>query len=458
MKVRISQFAQNPKTMMKTNSIFIYNFCGRRSRTKVVCLSLAIFSFIFCTAINISAQKRISKRSTVTKVSRFKPEVKNSNDDAGRKEKIGGAVVSNAAITVVNRAEADYLTGEASVSVNPKQPTVIRLGLAQNAVSVVEFPAIDQIYYIHEGNPKLVTIFQSPTKETDRSITLYPGEGFLTGNAGQKELSATVTMQMKSGLVIVLEIVPAPDIRQNAHRCVLNYNLAEVIAARQAAGLKVNLGDGDASPKQQKQTRANSLLMTANLSGDSETDANPQPSAFVEIAGGNTNKTDAQNSSKSKMKTGAQLTRQVNKKLAEAIKSPKEKFTAWSPAVKGLSLSTAKVIEIDDVQRLLIVAVKNETTDGLRLLDEMPEIQIQTVDKSGNGLQIERLSKKYTETTALSGAIPAGATVYYAVVYENPVLGANQKLLVSAAHDRAADAPVVASTANQFGKKEDGKK
>ncbi len=195
--------------------------------------------------------------------------------------------------------------------------------------------------------------------------------------------------------------------------------------------------------------------MTANLSGDSETDANPQPSAFVEIAGGN--KTDAQNSSKSKMKTGAQLTRQVNKKLAEAIKSPKEKFTAWSPAVKGLSLSTAKVFEIDDVQRLLIVAVKNETTDGLRLLDEMPEIQIQTVDKSGNGLQIERLSKKYTETTALSGAIPAGATVYYAVVYENPVLGANQKLLVSCAHDRAADAPVVAST-NKLNKKGDDKK
>ena len=59
-------------------------------------------------------------------------------------------------------------------------------------------------------------------------------------------------------------------------------------------------------------------------------------------------------------------------------------------------------------------------------------------------MQIERLTKKFTETTALQGAIPAGATVYYAVVYENPILGANQKLLVSAAHDRAADTPVVA--------------
>jgi hypothetical protein len=423
--------------MMKPNLIYTEKFCGRRA-ARVFCLSLAIFSILFCAAENVSAQKRITKRQTIAKVIRVKPQVKNSVD---------GAVNNNvAAITVVNRAEANYLTGEASVSVNPKQPTVIRLGLAQNAVSVVEFPAIDRIYYIHEGNPKLVTVFQSPTKETDRSITLYPGEVFSTSAVGQKELSATITMQMKSGLVIVLEIVPAPDIRSNAHRCVLNYNISEVVAARQAAGLKVNLGD-DETPKPLKQTRANSRLVTGNFAGDgdlkdTEENANLQPSAFVEIAAGNAaNKTDAQNNSKSKMKTGVQLTRQVNKKLAEAIKSPKEKFTAWSTAVKGLSLSTAKIVEIDDRQRLLIVAVKNETTDGLRLLDEMPEIQIQTVDKSGNSLQLERLTRKYVETTALQGAISAGATVYYAVVFENPILGTNQKLLVSAAHDRAADAP-----------------
>jgi len=446
--------------MMKPNLIHTEKFCGRRT-ARVCCLSLAIFLGFFCAVGNVSAQKRIPKRLRTAKVVRVKPQVKNLVGDVAQKEKTGGVVNNNAAaITVVNRAEADYLTGEASVSVNPKQPTVIRLGLAQNAVSVVEFPAIDRIYYIHEGNPKLVTVFQSPTKETDRSITLYPGEGFSTGAAsGQKELSATITMQMKSGLVIVLEIVPAPDIHSNAHRCVLNYNISEVVAARQAAGLKVNLGD-DETPKPLKQTRANSLLMIGNLSNDGDLpDANLQPTAFVEIAAGNAgNKKDAQNASKSKMKTGAQLTRQVNKKLADAIKSPKEKFAAWSSAVKGLSLSTAKIVEIDDRQRLLIVAVKNETTDGLRLLDEMPEIQIQTVDKSGNSLQLERLERKYVETTALQGAIPAGATVYYAVVFENPILGANQKLLVSAAHDRAADTPVVARAATQLDKKEGGNK
>jgi hypothetical protein len=449
--------------MMKPNSIYTEKFCGGRLGSRVFCLSLAIFlSFFSSAAQNVSAQKRIPKRRTTEKITVVKPQVKNSIDDAAKKQKTDG-ILTNTAITVVNRAEADYLTGEVSVSVNPKQPTVIRLGLAQNAVSVVEFPAIDRIYYIHEGNPKLVTVFQSPTKETDRSITLYPGEGFLTGASGQKELSATITLQMKSGLVIVLEIVPAPDIRSNAHRCVLNYNLGEVVAARQAAGLKVNLGD-DEMPKPLKQTRAISRLVTGSISGDGDLqdangEANLQPSAVVEIGAGNTSsKTDAQNNSKSKMKTGAPLARVVNKKLAEAIKQAKEKFTSWSSPVKGLSLSTLKIVEIDDWQRLLIIAVKNETTEGLRLLEEMPEIQIQTADKSGNSLQLERLTRKYVETTALQGAIPAGATVYYAVVFENPILGANQKLLVSAAHDRASDAPVVATTANQLDKKGDGNK
>ncbi|MGI8544132.1 MAG: hypothetical protein ACR2MD_11750, partial [Aridibacter sp.] len=105
-------------------------------------------------------------------------------------------------ITVVNTAETNYLSGEASVVVNPKQPTVVRLGLSQNAVSIIEFPASDGVYYIHEGNPKLVSVFQSPTRESDRSITIYPGEGFVSGResgGGERNPSATITLQMRSG-------------------------------------------------------------------------------------------------------------------------------------------------------------------------------------------------------------------------------------------------------------------
>jgi hypothetical protein len=117
--------------------------------------------------------------------------------------------------------------------------------LAQNAVSIVEFPASDGIYYIHEGNPKMVSVFQSPTKESDRSITIYPGEGFVSGRAdsGANPPSATITLQMRSGLVLVLEFVPVSALSKNAHRCVINYNRDEVISARRTAGLAFNLGE-----------------------------------------------------------------------------------------------------------------------------------------------------------------------------------------------------------------------
>ncbi len=424
--------------MITTKTKHLINFCERRC-VQIFALRLTALCLIFLLcAIYNQAQTNNQNRRTKAKTNKTKPTNLNPNKTVAQKDEV---IEANNAVKVVNQTQADFLTGEASVSVNPKQPTVVRLGLAQNATAVVEFPQVDQIYYIHEGNPKLVTVFQSPTKETDRSITLYPGEGFLPVPAGQKELSVTITMQMKSGLVIVLEIVPAPDIRQNAHRCVLNYNLSEVITARRAAGLKVNLGD-ETQTEQTRQTRAVSTLVGGNGTTNAEpTNVISANASVVEITSGNLI---LRESDKRKMKSGAELSRFVNKKLAEAIKRSKEKFTVWSPVVEGLSLSTAKVIEIDVSQRLLIVAVKNETTESLRLLDEMPELNIQTVDKAGNSLQIERLTRKYTETTALQGAIPAGAIVYYAVVYENPVLGANQKLLVAAAHDRAADTPVVA--------------
>ena len=158
-----------------------------------------------------------------------------------------------APVSIVNLAEPDYLSGEASVTVNPKQPTVIRLGLSQNAVSIIEFPASDGIYYIHEGNPKFASVFQSPTKETDRSITVYPGESFLPARDGST--AAAISLQMRSGLVLILEFVPVADLRKNAHRCVIRYDREAVIAARRTAGLAYDLGGENPD---RKGTRLNS--------------------------------------------------------------------------------------------------------------------------------------------------------------------------------------------------------
>ncbi|HRI05235.1 MAG TPA: hypothetical protein PLL77_15975, partial [Pyrinomonadaceae bacterium] len=166
-------------------------------------------------------------------------------------------------VAVVNAPQPDFLSGEANVTVNPKQPTIVRLGLAQNAVTIVEFPASDGIYYIHEGNPKLASVFQSPTKETDRSITIYPGEGFVPSKDGAT--SAAISLQMRSGLVLILELVPVSELKKNAHRCVITYDREAVVSARKIAGLAFNLGGESASASPINSRAVSKLVGTAQV-------------------------------------------------------------------------------------------------------------------------------------------------------------------------------------------------
>lgn len=351
-------------------------------------------------------------------------------------------------IMVVNTAETDYLSGEASVVVNPKQPTVVRLGLSQNTVSIVEFPASDGVYYIHEGNPKLVSVFQSPTRESDRSITIYPGEGFVAGRgesgSGERTPSATITLQMRSGLILILELVPVSDLRKNAHRCVINYNRDEVIAARRSAGLAYNLGE-DVKPTDGRNTRASSKLVgsTTNETIEEITDETDEQTVRLASLELNRGSVSRKNDIKSKQipKTGLELSRLVNKRLAECLKNPAKNLGAFSPAANGLSLAVSSVTEIDAEQRLVIIAVRNNAVANLRLVPGTPELQIQTADDKGNPLQTERLERNFVETTSFEGLIQPGSTVYYALVYNAPVMGASQRLRVLVSHREAADMP-----------------
>lgn len=351
-------------------------------------------------------------------------------------------------VTVVNSAETDYLSGEASVAVNPKQPTVVRLGLAQNAVSVVEFPASDGIYYIHEGNPKFASVFQSPTKETDRSITIYPGETFVAGSAGGANPQAAITLQMRSGLILILEFVPVSNLSKNAHRCVINYNRDEVVGARRAAGLAFNLGGEDVKPTNTKQTRAISKLVggetdeISEAQSDETKEENPIVRlASLEVSKGKVSRKENEKPDSKKPKTELEISRLVNKRLAECLKNSAKNFGAFSPAAYGLSMAVSSATEVDAERRVIVVAVRNETTANLRLVSGTPELEIQTVDDKGNALQTERLERSYVETTSLEGLITAGSTVYYALLYRAPVMGARQRLKVLVSHREAADSP-----------------
>lgn len=424
---------------------------------KIVVITTAFF---LCCALEVPAQvKRPVKKRRQSVVA------KNIQPTRADKTIAQNAVVVNASnpVTIINSAETDFLSGEASVAVNPKQPTIVRLGLAQNAVSIVEFPASDGIYYIHEGNPKFASVFQSPTKETDRSITIYPGEGFVAArDGGGAQPSATITLQMRSGLVLILELVPVSDLRKNAHRCVINYNRDEVVAARRAAGLAYNLGGEDVKTNNQFNTRANSKLVGGGGEISSETigevKATNESSNFIQTSlevskGSISQKPNADKSSK-KPKTALELSRFVNRRLADCLKNPSKMLGAWSEAKNGLTLAVSSVAEIDAEQRLVIVAVRNQSTANLRLVPGTPELEIQTTDDKGNALATERLERTYVETTSLEGLILPGSVSYYALVYRAPIMGASQRLRVLVSHREAADSPTVIALPNVNAKKE----
>lgn len=349
-----------------------------------------------------------------------------------------------APVKIVNLAEPDYLSGEASVTVNPKQPTVIRLGLAQNAVSIIEFPASDGIYYIHEGNPKFASVFQSPTKETDRSITVYPGESFLPIKDGNQ--ASAISLQMRSGLVLILEFVPVTDLRKNAHRCVITYDREAVITARRTAGLAYDLG-GEAPPTAPLNSRAVSKLVGTPLlpepvSGAKSPDKDhPISSAYTDLGNGK----NVRNKGSDKRKTDDEISALANKKLAESIREPKKHLGQWSKPQHGLELVVSRITELDPESRLVVVAIRNVTASNLRLVPGSPELQIQTTDAGGNSIQTTRLDVRYVESTTLEGLVQAGSTVYYALVYKAPILGTNQNVRVLAAHREAADAPITSN-------------
>jgi hypothetical protein len=87
-------------------------------------------------------------------------------------------------------------------------------------------------------------------------------------------------------------------------------------------------------------------------------------------------------------KSGLELSRLVNRRLADCLKNPKKNLGAWSKANLGLSLAISPVSEVDTEQRLLVVAVRNEAAANLRLVPGTPELQIQTVDGQGNALVV----------------------------------------------------------------------
>src|SRR5687767_3333064 len=136
----------------------------------------------------------------------------------------------------------DFYVGEAKVDV-VKDQTVVRLAMAQHGSVLIEVPANDGPRYIIPGDPEMATVDQKALERNKRAIVVRPGTQFVSPsrNAKARTPAATVTAQMRSGLVVTFLFYPVADLAQNVHRCVLSYNRDEVVARRRAVGLPVNL-------------------------------------------------------------------------------------------------------------------------------------------------------------------------------------------------------------------------
>lgn len=343
-------------------------------------------------------------------------------------------------VALVSASQPEYMSGEANVTVKGNQNPIIRLGLAQNGVNVIEFPAADSFFMIHPGNSDLVSFDEETAKRSKRSLVLRPGAAFVAPPVGSatKGPSASISVQMQSGVVVTFLIYPVRELSQNAHRCVVMYNREEVVAARKMAGLAVNLDGRDPSPK-----RSNGSV---RFGDDGEEDGDQEivvPKLSRLIGDVDSSRADERVRSGKVSRKRPQFSEIAATALRDVIKNPKN-IGAFGKPNHGLSMALMPVIDLDVQSRMVVIAVRNDGGGGLRIVEGSPEVYVQTFDDNGKTLQLEQVKRLYVESTSLDGKLNKGEVVYYAIIYEAPVLGVSQRLRVAVSQTEAADEPATA--------------
>jgi hypothetical protein len=390
--------------------------------TRFMMTALAIMA-LCAISLTVRAQNAASGQNRInaaTKTSQI------AVNERGRKlahRKAAGNRSAIPPVTVLNNPE--YLSGEASVSVAANSNPLLRIGMAQNGVTLIEFPASDKFFAIHAGNSDLVTVEKSPSLKRDHHLVLRAGSGFLVPLArrGPQAIApaTSIIAQMDSGLAITVMVYPVALLKQQAHRVVINYKPEEVVSARRAAGLAINLVAPEASSQTELATgttAAESAAKTSTATELTEPGKEPRP------------KTDYKEP--------------VETALNEAIKNPKL-FKKWTKERHGLRVSTLPPRHLSDSARLVLFAVRNTGREPLRIISGYPDLYVETLNEKQRpveaGTKVEKLN---LVCSAYDNAIQPGATRFYVLAYETPILGAQQRLKVVVAHMTAADEPAMA--------------
>ena len=342
----------------------------------------------------------------------------------------------------------EFFVGDAKVNVT-KDETVVRLAMAQHGSIFIELPANDGPRYIIPGDPEMATVDEKALERNKRAIVVRPGSMFVPPLPSNKARTpaATVTAQMRSGLVVTFLFYPVGDLAQNVHRCVLSYNRDEVVARRRAAGLPVNL---DTAGTERRNETGQSTAAPTSISVDTTDDNKPSDDSSAKLAitppkGDEKEKEQPAPASMAPPDTG---TNEVSEKiktatqaaLERAIKKPKQ-FKKWTKPVHGLALSVLQEGDPKESFRVALVAVKNASSEVLKISPGRPDLSLEMLDDDGKPVNVQSIKLLHLQTSEASGTIAAGAIVYYVIAYTSPVLGARQQMRVAVSQTAAADEP-----------------
>jgi hypothetical protein len=357
------------------------------------------------------------------------------------------------------QSSSDFYVGEARVDVN-KDETVVRLAMAQHGSVLIELPANDGPRYIIPGDPEMATVDEKALERNKRAIVVRPGTLFVPPPPNRKTRtpSATVTAQMRSGLVVTFLFYPVEDLAQNVHRCVLNYNRDEVVARRRAAGLPVNLDTTMTieSRGETGQSTASSSIAIEDTDGKKPADKSldNKPTASVAESGVK-EKTEVAIPSPSPTASVEVKPAEPNEQvriaaidaLARAKQKPKQ-FKNWTKPVHALALSVLPTVGTKTETLILTLAVKNTGRESLKIAPGSPELLVEMQDDDGKPINLQSVKNLHLEISDPIAEIHPGKTIYYAIAFAPQILGSHQQLKITVAQTNAADAPASIAIAN----------
>jgi hypothetical protein len=389
----------------------------RSMRTTLALIALCVVSF------PVGAQETAKSQTSEIANTRQGPALPRRNKPARRKPPSSRSVIPP--VTLLNNPE--YLSGEASVSVAANSNPLLRIGMAQNGVTLIEFPATDKFFAIHAGNSDLVTVEKSPSLKRDHHLVLRAGSGFLVPAARTRGPQAiapatSIIAQMDSGMAITVMVYPVAELKEQAHRVVIKYKPEEVVSARRAAGLATNLVGPEVSSQAEP--------VNAMPVGESALKTSIPISLNEPVANAPRPKPD--------------FKEPVETALSEAVKNPAW-FKKWNKERHGLAISTLPPRELSESARLVIFAVRNTSREPLRVISGYPDLYVETLNEKQHpveaGTKVEKLN---LASSAADNSIQPGASCYFVLAYEAPILGARQHLKIVVAHMSAADEPAMA--------------